>query len=227
MIVDFKNLEQILGYQFKNQKLLEQAFLHASAIEGVSHQSYERMEFLGDRILGLVVADLIYHSFPFELEGDLAKRLSFLVSAPLLAQVAENLELDQYVTSALPTHFSKAEKKESILADVCEALIAALYLDGGLKTAWTFVESQWKPLLERIPEPPRDPKSQLQEWLQGHLKKLPKYKLVEKTGPDHNPFFKVELTIEPYGTVLGQGPSMRKAEKEAAAEMLKKVLPHD
>jgi len=226
-MIDVNSLEKILGYSFKNQELLEQAFRHASAIERLSHTSYERMEFLGDRVLGLIITDLLYHSFPFELEGDLARRLSFLVSAPLLAEVAGNLELDHYVMSALPTHFSKAEKKESILADVCEALIAALYLDGGLTIAWAFVETHWKPLLERIPEPPRDPKSHLQEWLQGQSKKLPKYKLIEKTGPDHNPFFKVELTIEPYGTVVGQGASVRKAEKEAAAEMLKKVFSHD
>lgn len=226
-MAELKDLENKLFYSFKDQQLLAQAFTHASAIEGVSHASYERMEFLGDRILGLVVANLIYHSFPFEVEGDLAKRLGYLASTTVLAEVAEELELDQYVTSALPTHFSKAEKKESILADVCEALIAALYLDGGLEVAWKFVETHWRPLLQRIPEPPRDPKSQLQEWLQGRSQRLPRYKLVEKIGPDHNPIFRIELTIEPFGTVVGQGPSVRKAEKEAATEMLKRITPDD
>lgn len=224
-MIDLKTLETKLDYVFKNQQLLTQALTHASAVNGAQH-SYERMEFLGDRVLGLVVTHMLYHSFPDETEGDLAKRLAFLGSAPLLAEVALNLELDHYVTSALATHFSKVEKKESILADVCEALIAALYIDGGLDVAWRFVESHWRPLLERNPTPPRDPKSQLQEWLQEHLRLLPYYKLVEKKGPDHNPVFKVKLTIDPFGTVTGEGSSMRKAEKNAASEMLKRISGH-
>jgi ribonuclease III len=224
-MIDLENLETKLNYTFNNRQLLAQALTHASAVDR-AHHSYERMEFLGDRVLGFVIAQMLYHTFPRETEGDLAQRLAFLVSSPLLAEVASNLNLDQHVTSALVTHFSKVEKKESILADVCEALIAALYLDGGLDVTRRFVEAHWRPLLERNLKPPRDPKSELQEWLQEHSQTLPRYRLVEKKGPDHNPVFKVELTIDPFGTVVGQGYSVRKAEKEAAIEMLRRIETH-
>jgi ribonuclease-3 len=222
-MTELTDLEEKIGYHFNDQGLLNQALTHSST-EVSFHQSYERLEFLGDRVLGLIVANLLYKSFPNESEGDLAKRLSFLVNSSILAEIATNLSVHLYVISALPEHFSKTEKKESIASDVCEALIAALYLDGGLPIASRFVETHWRPLLERIPDPPHDPKSQLQEWSQKHLQRLPKYRLAEKTGPDHNPMFTIELSIDPYGTTSGKGSSVRKAEKEAAAEMLKRIF---
>lgn len=225
-MMDLNAFESIIGYTFKDQQILRQALTHASAVER-ENGNYERMEFLGDRVLGLVIAHMLYHSFPTEVEGDLAKRLAFLVSAPLLAELSTSLQIEQYVTSALANNFSNAEKKESILADVCESLIAALYLDGGLVVAWQFIEKHWQPLLERNPMPPSDPKSELQEWLQARSQKIPRYRLVEKMGPDHDPRFKVELTIEPYGTVFGEGFSVRKAQKEAALEMLNRISAHE
>lgn len=224
--MDFASLETSIDYTFKDQQLLKQALTHASASES-EQGNYERLEFLGDRVLGLVIAHMLYHSFPKEVEGDLAKRLGFLVSAPLLAEVASSLNLDQYVTSTLASDFSKTKKQESILADVCESLIAALYIDGGLEVAWRFVTQYWQPLLERNPMPPSDPKSELQEWLQARSKQVPRYRLIDKIGPDHDPQFKVELTIEPYGTVVGQGVSVRKAQKEAAFEMLQRITETD
>jgi ribonuclease-3 len=224
--MDFKELEAVLHYTFKDQDLLTKALTHASAAEKPSG-SYERLEFLGDRILGIVVAHMLYHSFPHETEGDLAQRLAYLVSAPLLAEVASGLYVEKHIKAALGSQFLKMKKKESILADVCEAIIAALYIDGGLDIAWRFVETHWRPLLERNPVPPRDPKSELQEWLQSRSQRVPAYRLMEKLGPDHDPVFKVSLTIDPFGMVTGQGSSMRKAEKDAALEMLKRIASHD
>jgi ribonuclease-3 len=224
-MMDLKNFEVILDYSFKDKDLLKKALTHASAAEKPSG-SYERLEFLGDRVLGIVVAHMLYHTFPDETEGDLAKRLAFLVSAPLCSEVAANLKVEEYINAALGSHYLKTSKKHPLLADVCESIIAALYIDGGLDVAWRFVESQWRPLLERDPSPPRDPKSELQEWLQSRSQKVPVYKLEEKQGPDHDPVFQVSLTIDPYGTVIGRGVSLRKAEKDAALEMLKRIRTH-
>lgn len=208
-------LETKLGYVFQNPALLKQALTHAS----VSGQSYERLEFLGDRVLSLVLAELLYKSFPKESEGDLAKRLAYLASAECIAKIAQGLGLDAYGS----VHISSSQKSQKLLTDLCESLIGAIYLDGGYGEAFGFVERFWGPLLEIDKAPPQDSKSMLQEWLQARGKDLPQYVLEEKTGPEHQAHFKISLTIPPIGKLWGEGKTVRLAEKDVAAQMLEKL----
>lgn len=221
-------LETALGYQFTNKALLQQALTHSSLAERDIHTHYERLEFLGDRVLGLVLSHMLLEHYPEEPEGGLAKRLAYLASMPVLAKVATNLQLHKYIGSRLSSEQRAQEAThDALLADVCESIIAAIYLDGGLVPAQNFIQTQWQGYLEDLPAPPLDPKSELQEWLQAHEKRHPTYQLVEKMGPDHNPTYKVSVTIEPFGSAIGAGTSIRQAEKQAAELMLQRIRTHD
>ena len=210
------SLDTKIGYVFQNHALRTQALTHAS----VSDASYERLEFLGDRVLSLVLADLLYKAFPHEAEGDLAKRLAYLASAECISTIALSLGLDGYGTVY---GSSKSQKSKKLLTDLCEGLIGAIYLDGGYGAAYGFVERFWRGLVACDTSPPQDSKSMLQEWLQARGKDLPQYVLEEKTGPEHQAHFKVSLTIEPIGKLFGEGKTVRLAEKDVAAQMLEKL----
>lgn len=215
-------LEEKIGYVFQDQSLLKRAFMHASAREGV--HSYERLEFLGDRVLALCLSDLLLHTFESEAEGPLAKRLAYLASAPCIQKVSSPLNLVAYVTTTAQ-HPAASQK---LAADLCEALIGAIYLDGGLAPAKAFIQSLWEPIMKEQPEPPQDSKTLLQEWLQARGMKLPEYLLEERTGPEHRSRFVVSITIDPAagieGKVMGEGTTVRMAEKNAAAAMLEKLM---
>ncbi len=220
-------LEKELSYEFKDKKLLELALTHPSAIAHEHGYEFERLEFLGDRVLGLIIATWLYEEFPSEKEGDLAKRFASLVRKEMLVEVANALHLAQYLIIKRERSSSQEKRMETLLADGCEALIAALYIDGGINAAANFIHGFWKEYIRDAKEPPRDPKSILQEWVQSKGKSHPLYEVWESSGPAHSPFFIVEVIVEGLEPVKGQGSSKRHAEKDAAQNMLDKISPHD
>lgn len=214
-----------LGHRFTNPRLLHEALTHTSAAGQRGHggSSYERLEFLGDRVLALVVADLLLQRFPRESEGALARRHAALVRRETLAEVARELGLGEFLVLARGEEETGGRDNPALLADVCEALIGALYLDGGLDTARRFIEPRWRPLIEADRKPPRDAKTALQEWAQGHGLPLPEYSEVERRGPPHDPEFTVQVAVEGHPPESGAGRSKRLAEQEAARRLLDAV----
>lgn len=222
-----KKLEKLLGYSFKNSRLLQQALTHPSALPSGQGVEFERLEFLGDRVLGLVVARWLFEEFPDEKEGDLAKRLAGLVCKETLVEIAKLLDLDQFMKMKRERSPSQHKRLETLLADGCEALIGGLYLDGGLEAAHSFIHQYWRDLFQKTHTPPRDSKSTLQEWIQGKGKPHPEYIVLESSGPAHAPHFVVEVRINGIDPVQGEGSSKRLAEKAAAQNMLNMIFSHD
>ena len=214
-----------LGHAFADASLLREALTHQSAVPGRGKPtaSYQRLEFLGDRVLGLVVAELLLARFPEEPEGDLARRLAALVRREALALVAGQLALGRYLVLARAEIEAGEDSNPALLADACEAVIGALYLDGGLEPARAFITRLWTPLLEAAPAPPQDAKTALQEWAQGRGLPLPHYREVERRGPDHEPVFGVEVTVEGQAPARGEGRSKRLAEQAAAGALLRRL----
>lgn len=224
---DFDQLQNLLSCRFNDTELLRQALTHSSARStkhgGVAHaakQSYERLEFLGDRVLGLCVARMLYQAFSEEPEGHLAKRHALLVSKPTLAQVARDLKLQRYIIVSHTEREHGGLENDGLLSDVIEALIAAMYFDQGLTVAEAFIEKHWQPKLTENKRPPRDAKTALQEWSQGRKKILPKYELLEHSGPSHRPTFRVQVRVDGFGQAQGVGASKREAEQNAASTLI-------
>lgn len=203
-----------LGHRFTDRGLLIRALSHSS-VAGL--ESYERLEFLGDRVLGLVVAQLLLERFPAENEGEIGRRFAALVQAGTLAQVGAELRVEQFARVA------PGVMNENILSDMVEALIAALYLDGGMDTAEKFIRRVWDPLVETRSRPPRDAKTALQEWSQAQGYVLPVYMDIGRSGPDHAPEFIVEVKIEEHEPSQASGPNKRAAEQDAAAALLTRL----
>ncbi len=210
-----------IGYIFSDQSLRETALTHSSTQSDRSNN--ERLEFLGDRVLGLVVADLLITAFPQEAEGSLAKRHTGLVRQEALVNVAKVIDLAEYLKLSAGETKSGGLKKDKILADAVEALIGAIYLDGGFKAAQGFIKKFWWTMLQEQVVPPEDAKSQLQEWVQERSLPLPEYKTLGKSGTDHSPQFEIEVSVKGHGKASAIATSKRAAEKEAALKMLKKV----
>jgi len=200
---------------FHNKSLFRQALR-------LSHNGhpagYERLEFLGDRVLGLVVAEMLYRRFPNEREGAMAKRFVALVREETLAGVAQDLGLP----ALLSTNEDALRHNASVLSDVCEAVIAALYLDQGLAAVQAFMEPIWSRLIEAEIQIPQDAKSALQEWAQKKFKILPTYTLLSRTGPDHAPVFTVQVQIGDR-TITGTGSNKKLAEQSAATHFLEDI----
>jgi ribonuclease-3 len=203
-----------LSYTFKNPALLDKALTHPSS-KKLKINDFERLEFLGDRILGHMVADLLYHTFPKEKEGDLAKRQAVLISREVCQDVARELDLAKSI-KFVGTEF---DGKSSVLSDAMEALIAAVYLDGGMEAVNQYILPYWKVRLTKSDAPPKDSKSLLQEWTQSRGMGIPQYELVGTSGPAHAPEFEMSLTINDI-TVSASGKSRKVAEQEVAKEML-------
>ena len=214
-----------IDHGFSDPDLLRVALTHRSAAKGKDALSggNERLEFLGDRVLGLVVADMLYTRFGREREGAMAKRFVALVRRETLARVAVQIRLGDHIQMAKGERAAGADTNPAILSDCMEAVIAALYLDGGLEPARSFIEKLWTPLLDEDNKPPQDAKTQLQEWLQGRGKPLPKYEMVGREGPAHAPVFTIELTTSDGDSVSAEGKSKREAEQIAAQLMLDKL----
>ncbi|MDX2027849.1 MAG: ribonuclease III [Alphaproteobacteria bacterium] len=215
-----------LGYEFKTPDLLQDALTHPS-LAGFRQRKkgvmpYERLEFLGDRVLGLVIADWLYETFPESSEGDLAKRHAALVNREALRGVANEIGLGQYLRLARGEEASAARKNLATLPDAMEAVIGALYLDGGLKAAQKFIQRYWQKDIA-VKEAPADPKTALQEWAQGQGLPLPQYKVVEHSGPAHAPKFVIAVSVKGHDPVSAEGDSKRAAQKSAAALLLKRL----
>jgi len=215
-------LARALGHAFKDATLLDRALTHASATPA-SGPDNERMEFLGDRVLGLVVADALVERFPAATEGELAPRLNKLVRRETCAEVARGLDLGSYLHLAPAEVTQGGREKSAILANAMEAVIAALYMDGGLEPARTFILSAWTTQFEAVAQVPRDAKTILQEKLHAMGQSHPHYQVVGKQGSDHAPVFKVEVNAGDAGRARGNGPSKRAAEQAAAAALLDKL----
>ena len=217
-LLSFQKLEERIGHVFQDPALLKIALTHSST---GADDNYERLEFLGDRVLGLIVAELLYQRFPQEAEGDLAKRLAALVQGSFLAQIAQEMDLGAYIDFSDGEAQAGGAENENILADVFEALIGALYLDGGFHKCQSLIDELWQGRLDIMKEPPQHPKTQIQEWAQAQGLPLPIYKIAAQSGPDHAPVFDVELSVEGYPGVIAQGKSRQAAEKEAARAFIK------
>ncbi len=213
-----------LGHDFRDPALLAQALTHSGAHHGRGGAAdNERLEFLGDRVLGLVIAELLIAKFPGATEGDLAPRLTALVRREALAEIAADIDLGSHLALAPADAASGGRNHPKLLADACEAVIAALYLDGGLDAARRFIAERWQAQIERLISLPVEPKSLLQEWAQGRGKPLPVYSVVRSTGDPHRPEFEVSVTVDGLEPAKGAGPSKRAAEKEAALALLRKI----
>lgn len=211
-----------LGHHFERPDLLAEAMTHPSATAGgQAVRTYERLEFLGDRVLGLIVAERLFERYPDDNEGDLARRHAALVSRATLADVAATFDLGPYLNMPKGEISAGTHRRPAILADACEALIGALYLDGGLEAAAGFIRRFWDPLIEAAP--PQESKTRLQEWAQGRGKPLPRYRTIRTEGPPHKPVFTVELEVKGCDLVQAQGGSKRAAEQEAARRMLERL----
>jgi ribonuclease-3 len=222
-------LEERLGYRFKDVALLEQALTHKSFVTGRKHASNQRLEFLGDRVLGLAVAEMLYGSFPGNLEGELSQRHTALVRNETCVEVALLLDLGSHLRLGAGEKNAGGERNHSILGDACEAVMGAIFLDGGYEPAKNMIERYWRPLMTASAQAPRDAKALLQEWALGRGLPVPNYREVERTGPDHKPSFRVSLELPGILPVEGVGASKREAEKAAAAMMLARegVLAND
>ncbi|GHU01159.1 ribonuclease 3 [Alphaproteobacteria bacterium] len=201
------------GHFFANPALLREALTHRATGE-----NYERLEFLGDRVLGLVVADMLLAAFPHEAEGALARRFSALVCEGTLAHVAETMGLAALII--LPEHCDDDRANPALNADIMEAVIGAAFLDGGFEAVSSHVRRIWTPLMNQSVTPPVDPKTALQEWAQARALPLPIYTVVKQEGPPHAPQFTVSVGVAGHGLAIGAGSSKRVAQREAAKAML-------
>jgi ribonuclease III len=216
-------LEQTIGHRFKDEELLVRALTHISALGGGSRTaSYQRLEFLGDHVLGLIISEMLFHAFPKGDEGELSRRLADLVRRETCADVARAINLGEAVRLGNSESNSGGRSRTAILADVCEALVGAVFLDGGYPAASQLVEQLWGDRMRAPTRPLRDPKTMLQEWAQARGLPTPAYKEVERIGPHHNPEFRVAVILPEREPVEGRGRSKRVAEQAAAAAMLQR-----
>jgi len=215
-------LETRIGYRFADPVLLDQALTHISALTGVRNRSgsYQRLEFLGDHVLGLIVSDMLYRAFPNADEGELSKRLADLVRKESCADVAKTLGLVDDIKLGAVGAGVGARLRKSVLGDICEAVIGAVFLDGGYQAAAHFVERNWSERMHKLRRPLRDPKTTLQEWAQGKGLPTPVYREVERTGPHHDPQFRIAVELPGLESAEGTGGSKRAAEKAAASAMI-------
>ncbi len=216
-----KQLEERIGHSFAELALLESALTHISALSGKSRAgSYQRLEFLGDHVLGLVVSEMLFRAFPKADEGELSRRLADLVRKETCAEIARVIDLGAVIKLGTSEANSGGRRRTAILADVCESLIGAVFLDGGYPAAATVIERLWGERMRAPTHPLRDPKTVLQEWAQGRGLPTPLYREVERTGPHHDPEFRVAVVLPDLTPAEGTGRSKRAAEQAAAAALL-------
>jgi ribonuclease-3 len=214
-------LSDTLGHRFGNSQLLVEALTHRSATHGDNECfDYERLEFLGDRVLGLVVADLLMETYPEEAEGTLARRFTGLVRREALEKVAESLDLGRFLRLSEGEERTGGRDNPGIQANACEAIIGALYRDGGLDVARRFILTNWEPLMAEAGSPARDAKTRLQEWAQARKVPLPRYTVVKEEGPSHEPVFTIEVSVRGLEPARATAGSKRRAEQDAAAALL-------
>ncbi len=208
-----KELQALIHHEFVDEQLIKTALTHSSA--GAAY-NYERLEFLGDRVLGLVIAELLYKRFPHEAEGDMAKRLAALVQGTFIADIAHDMGLGDFIDLSDAESAAGGAQNANILADVFESMIGALYLDGGFKKCQQLIHDLWADKLDVMKEPPQHPKTKIQEWAQSQGLPLPDYKIIGQSGPDHAPIFEIQLNVKNYPPIIAIGKSRGEAEKLAA-----------
>lgn len=222
ILASLPELEAKIGHVFHDKALIHRALTHASAD---TEWSNERLEFLGDRVLGLVIAERIHADYPKDHEGALALKFNALARRETCAVAAERADIDKYLILAPAEAQSGGRRKLAILAGACEAVIAALYLDGGMDAARHFIETFFAEFFATLNTDMRDAKTILQEWAQAREKNrgMPVYRLAGRTGPDHAPHFTVEVTVEGCAPQEGSGGSKREAEQDAAQKLLERL----
>jgi len=217
----FGSLEARLGYQFADYDNIERALTHSSVRKKANCAfQYERLEFLGDRVLGLIIADMLFKNYSLANEGELSLRLNSLVNGKFLAEISDELKLHEFIRTGSDLKELTGTRMKNVRADVLEAVIGSIFLDGGLKSAAEFIDRFWGTRLYDDATARRDSKTELQEW--SHSKQLgtPKYKEISRSGPDHDPIFMVAVLIEGLKEAEGTGSSKRAAEQAAAGKML-------
>jgi ribonuclease III len=217
-------LEEHIGYRFTDAALLDSALSHISALKGARNRggSYQRLEFLGDHVLGLVISDMLFRTFPKADEGELSRRLADLVRKETCAEIARAIDLGAAIRLGASEANSGGRTRTAILADVCEALIGAVYLDGGFSAASDLVGRLWQARMKTKAQPLRDPKTVLQEWAQARGLPTPAYREITRSGPDHDPQFRVAVQLPHLPPAEGTGRSKRAAEQAAAAAMMER-----
>jgi ribonuclease-3 len=213
-------LVPVTGHLFRDTLQLQRALTHASARTANAGADYQRFEFLGDRVLGLVVAEMLFTAYPDAPEGELSVRLNALVNADALAAIADEIGLPRMIRAGAELRTVTGRKRINLRADALEALIAALYLDGGMPAASAFIERYWKPRATNADAMRRDPKTELQEWAHKSAQATPSYEILGREGPDHDPVFTVKVCVAQIDPAVGSGGSKREAEQEAATAML-------
>jgi ribonuclease-3 len=212
-------ISEQLGHQAKQVCLFERALTHPS----FGKQHYQRLEFLGDRVLGLVIAEWLEERFPRDPEGQLSHRLTSLVSRSTCAEIGAAIGAPAVMRLGRQAREDGATRSDNVVGDVVEALIAALYLDGGLDSARAFIRRAWEPHLAGLTEAPRHPKSLLHELAEARKRKTPAYEVVRTSGPSHAPTFTVRVSLGSLGEAEGQGSSKQEAETAAAAALLEQL----
>jgi ribonuclease III len=213
-----------ISYTFKDQKLLNQALTHPSLRKNKGVIGYERLEFLGDSIIGMIIAELVYHKFPQLPEGQLSVMLSNLVNTKAMSDIALNIGLSENMKMDYGEEKSGGRHNQKNLENCLESLIAAVYLDSDFLTVKQLVAELWQEKINHVDSlTSRDAKSLIQEWAQKHGKPLPTYKLIEQGGSPHDPSFSIELTVEGLMPVIGKGKSKKQAQLEAAQLLLESI----
>ncbi len=208
-----------LGREPREPKMFERALTHGSH----GRDTYERLEFLGDRVLGLVVASWLYERFPTEPEGKMSRRYNVLVARETCAEVGLALDLPRFIRLGKQAREDHAQMSDNVVGDVVEAMLGAIYLDGGLERAEAFVRNHWSPFLEGQQRAPVHPKSGLQERAAERKLGVPVYELVSRFGAHHSPRFRVKVSLGRYGEAEAEGDSKQEAETAAAAALLEKI----
>ena len=211
---------EALGGEPKEPQLFERALTHGSH----GRDTYERLEFLGDRVLGVIVAGWLYHRFPNEPEGKMSRRYNALVARETCAEIGRTLDLPRFIRLGKQARENKANMSDNVVGDVVEALIGAMYLDGGLERAEGFVKAHWAPFLEGQRKAPEHPKSALQEVAAEKRLGVPAYELLARFGPHHAPRFRVKVSLGRHGEAEAEGDSKQEAETAAASALLAKIL---
>lgn len=222
-VMALAELQTVIGYQFRDANLLALALTHRSLARDEGDINNQRLEFLGDAVLGMVIAEMLYGMFPGEAEGDLSKRLVSLVNGEQLTIIAQAMQLGDFLRVSAGEEEQGGRTNPSNLEDACEALLGAVYLDGGLDAARALVKLFWQAHAEAMKAPPKDAKTALQEWAQARGLPLPEYVVVSAEGPSHAPHFVIEVRVQGKEPVQGEAGTKRVAERLAAGAMLARL----
>lgn len=228
--MSFERLELIIDYQFKDKNLLKQALTHPSMAHKATYvqlPDYERLELLGDVVISLVITELLLQHFPDNDEGELAKKRASLIQGSRLSQIALQLSLDQFILMSDGEERAGGKTNPRILENVIEAIMGAIYLDGGLAEVKTVIERYWREYVLDADNLEVNPKAQLQEWAQQNGKPIPQYRIIDRQGPDHKPLFTIEVQVEGMPNFSAQAHSRKEAEKLAAQTLINYQANHD